>query len=279
MEIPVSQLRRSGSGEQEGWSGEGRGRARGGAGRGAEPGEGSAGVRAGGQEGERPRAASQTPEAESGAQGDGQGGAKWQAGRWAGPLEPLRESDGAAAGGKGGARTRLQGAWGHRKGCRARHAGEQGLGGLGATSGPWATAEGWPCSTRRCPHEPLAPSAPPPCADGRGCRGQLPLTARSPLRPPRPHVHPLPSPLSQFLRQKRPQAYPAFVRHCPQLSILKISNLWKRLKKHLAPFARLASPVVRIWQPAGRLWSTLSLSLCRSPQGSSEPPEGKLKTP
>lgn len=153
------------------------------------------------------------------------------------------------------------------------------MGGLGATSGPWATAEGWPCSTRRCPHEPLAPSAPPPCADGRGCRGQLPLTARSPLRPPRPHVHPLPSPLSQFLRQKRPQAYAAFVRHCPQLSILKISNLWKRLKKHLAPFARLASPVVRIWQPAGRLWSTLSLSLCRSPQGSSEPPEGKLKTP
>lgn len=66
--------------------------------RGAGPGEGSAGVRAGGQEGERPRAASQTPEAESGAQGDGQGGAKWQAGRWAGPLEPLRESDGAAAG-------------------------------------------------------------------------------------------------------------------------------------------------------------------------------------
>lgn len=92
-----------------------------------------------------------------------------------------------------------------------------------------------------------------------------PVSARSPLRPPRPHVHPLPSPLSQFLRQKRPQAYPAFVRHCPQLSILKISNLWKRLKKHLAPFARLASPVVRIWQPAGRLWSTLSLSLSADP--------------
>lgn len=29
MEIPVSQLGRSGSGEQEGWSGEGRGQARG----------------------------------------------------------------------------------------------------------------------------------------------------------------------------------------------------------------------------------------------------------
>ena len=132
------------------------------------------------------------------------------------------------------------------------------------------------------PTSPLLPARRLRVRMGEAAAGSFlspPVSARSPLHPPRPHVHPLPSPLSQFLRQKRPQAYPAFVRHCPQLSILKISNLWKRLKKHLAPFARLASPVVRIWQPVGRLWSTLSLSLCRSPQGSSEPPEGKLKTP